>query len=95
MSESVTWSTPSEIGLVVLAPQHLRKTLCVALVVGSAIFSMNQLGVVLAGRATWMVWLKAALTYLTPLLVSNYGVLSATRRPDNRGCSTTTHEGEK
>jgi hypothetical protein len=29
------------------------------------------------------------------LLVSNYGVLSATRRPDNRGRSTTTHEGEK
>jgi hypothetical protein len=43
-------------------------------------FAMNQLGLVLAGRATTGVWVKGALTYLTPLLVSNFGVLSATRR---------------
>jgi hypothetical protein len=41
---------------------------------------MNQLGVILAGHATVVVWLKAVLTYLTPLLVSNFGLLSATRR---------------
>jgi hypothetical protein len=41
---------------------------------------MNQLGVILDGRATALVWVKAALTYLTPLLVSNFGLLSATRR---------------
>ncbi len=41
---------------------------------------MNQLGVIVSGHATGLVWLKAALTYLTPLLVSNFGVLSATRR---------------
>ena len=52
----------------------------VALIVGTAFFAMNQLGVILDGRATALVWLKAALTYLTPLLVSNFGVLSATRR---------------
>jgi hypothetical protein len=42
---------------------------------------MNQLGAILDGRATVVVWIKAALTYLTPLLVSNFGLLSATRRP--------------
>jgi hypothetical protein len=52
----------------------------VALIVGTAFFVMNQLGVILDGRATALVWVKAALTYLTPLLVSNFGVLSATRR---------------
>jgi hypothetical protein len=36
--------------------------------------------VILDGRATVVVWIKAALTYLTPLLVSNFGLLSATRR---------------
>jgi hypothetical protein len=52
----------------------------IALIVGTAFFVMNQLGVILDGRATALVWVKAALTYLTPLLVSNVGVLSATRR---------------
>ena len=28
-------------------------------VVGTAFFAMNQLGVILAGRATALVWLKA------------------------------------
>ena len=51
----------------------------IALIVGSAFFAMNQLSVIVAGHATAIVWLKAALTYLTPLLVSNFGVLSATR----------------
>jgi hypothetical protein len=59
---------------------NLKRTVSVALIVGTAFFAMNQLGVVLDGRATALVWLKAALTYLTPLLVSNFGVLSATRR---------------
>jgi hypothetical protein len=96
MGESVaTWSRAHEIPVVVLAPQHLRKTVSVALVVGSAFVAMNQLGVILSGHATSLVWLKAALTYLTPLIVSNYGVLSATRRPgpasatvDDRGVPT-------
>ena len=81
MDESVsTWSTPRELVSVVVAPQHLKRTVSVMLVVGTAFFAMNQLGVILAGRATAVVWVKAALTYLTPLLVSNFGILSATRR---------------
>jgi hypothetical protein len=81
MNESApTWSTRRELVDVVLAPQHLKRTLSVALIVGTAFFAMNQLGVILAGQATALVWLKAALTYLTPLLVSNFGLLSATRR---------------
>ena len=81
MNESAAaWSTGRELLRVVLAPQHLRRTLSVALIVGTAFFAMNQLGVILAGRATALVWFKAALTYLTPLLVSNFGLLSATRR---------------
>ena len=52
----------------------------IALTVGTAFFTMNQLGAILDGRATAAVCIKAALTYLTPLLVSNFGILSATRR---------------
>ena len=50
------------------------------MVVGTVFFTMNQLGVIVDGHATPVVWFKALLTYLTPLLVSNFGLLSATRR---------------
>ena len=81
MNESApTWSTLRELVSVVVAPPHLKRTVSVMLVVGTAFFTMNQLGVILAGRASLLVWVKAVLTYLTPLLVSNYGLLSATRR---------------
>ena len=73
-----TWSTPREMVQLVLAPQHLKRTLSAAFTV---FFAMNQLGVMLHGRATTVAWLKVVLTYLTPLLVSNFGPLSATRRP--------------
>ena len=80
MSSAPTWSTFRELVAVALTPRHLKRTLSVALVVGTAFFTMNQLGVILDGRATAVVWVKAVLTYLTPLLVSNFGLLSATRR---------------
>jgi hypothetical protein len=75
-----TWSTFGELVSVVVAPQQLRRTVSVALIVGTAFFAMNQLGVILDGNATALIWFKAVLTYLTPLVVSNVGVLSATRR---------------
>jgi hypothetical protein len=50
--------------------------------VGTVFFTMNQLGTVLAGHATALVWLKVGLTYLTPLCVSNFGIASATHRRD-------------
>jgi len=76
-----SWSTWREISGVLTQPQHLRRTVIIALVVGTVFFSMNQLSVVLAGGATPLVWFKAGLTYVTPLCVSSIGVLSATHRP--------------
>jgi hypothetical protein len=67
----------------------------VTVIVGTILFAINQLDVVLAGRATWATWLKVALTYLVPLFVSNYGVLVASRtapadtEPDTRPPATT------
>jgi hypothetical protein len=75
-----TWSTWHEMASVVFAPQHLKRTVSIALIVGSLFFAMNQLSIILAGHASAIVWLKAAMTYLTPLVVSNFGILSATRR---------------
>ena len=72
-----TWR---EAAAIVLTRGNLKRTLTIASIVGSVFFTMNQLGVILAGEAGTVVWLKAAMTYLTPLIVSNLGVLSATRQ---------------
>ncbi len=58
---------------------HLRKTAIIALVVGTVLFCINQLDVVVRGDATTVVWIKAAITYLVPFAVSNAGVLVASR----------------
>ncbi len=81
MNESLpTWSTLHELVSIVVAPRQLKRTVSVTLGVGTAFFAMNQLGIILAGRATGSVWVRTCLTYVTPLLVSNFGLLSATRR---------------
>ena len=58
---------------------HLPRTAAVAVVVGTILLAINQLDVVLAGRATGVTWLKIALTYLVPFLVANYGIVTASR----------------
>ena len=77
--EPPTWSTWPEAARVVLHRRHLRKTTAIAIVVGTVLFGINQLDVVLRGDATTVVWLKSAVTYLVPFCVSNAGVLVATR----------------
>ena len=91
MNESgSTWSTPRELLSVAFSRRQLKRTVSVMLIVGTAFFAMNQLGVILAGRATALIWVKAVLTYLTPFCVSNFGLLSATRSTARRPGPTTT-----
>ena len=59
---------------------HLRQTIRIALIVGTVLFVINQLDVVIRGAATPVVWLKIALTYVVPFCVSNLGILIASRR---------------
>jgi hypothetical protein len=77
---SPTWATWREALRVVAYAPHLRKTVRIALVVGTVLFCINQLDVVLRGDATAATWVKGATTYLVPFVVSNLGVLVATRR---------------
>lgn len=78
-----TWTSWGEIPGVVTAPANLKRTATIALVIGTVFVAMNQLELILSGHATFVVWLKVGLTYVTPLCVSNLGILSAThRRPD-------------
>ncbi len=75
-----TWASWREAVRVVAYPPHLRKTLLIALAVGTVLFGINQLDVVLRGDATTGVWIKSAVTYLVPFCVANAGVLVASRR---------------
>ena len=59
---------------------HLRQTIRIALIVGTVLFVINQLDVVIRGAATPVVWLKIGLTYVVPYCVSNLGILIASRR---------------
>jgi hypothetical protein len=83
--DTPTWRTLREAIAVVIYPRHLRKTISIALVVGTILFAINQLDVVLGGNATTVVWIKSAVTYLVPFCVSNAGVLVATHRRSSAG----------
>jgi hypothetical protein len=48
------------------------------LVVGTNLFCVNQLDVVLQGEADALVWIKSAVTYVVPFSASCAGVLAAT-----------------
>ncbi len=66
-----------------LEPQNLRRTLTIALVVGTLLTAINQADVILRGDATSATAAKAALNYLVPFIVSNLGLLAG-RRPEHR-----------
>jgi len=77
-----TWANAREALSVVTYRRHLRATIRIASLVGTVLFAINQLDVVVTGRATAATWVKAAVTYLVPFTVSNLGILTATRRPN-------------
>ena len=58
-----------------IAWPSLRRSLLVALIVGTALNAINQ-GAELVGGRGLVVW-KAALTYVVPLLVASYGSYAA------------------
>jgi hypothetical protein len=58
------------------------------LIVGTMLFAINQLDVVVAGHAMTTTWIKIAVTYLVPFCVSNIGLLIGCRQhpgPDHAG----------
>lgn len=75
-----TWVTWREARGVVLCRSNLCATTVIAAIVGTMLLLINQLDVLLQGHIGAVLLVKAVLTYLIPFLVSNYGVLVATRR---------------
>lgn len=57
-------------------PEHLRRTLRIALVVGIVLTAINQGDILLAGDAGTGTWIKTGLNFVVPFIVSNVGLLS-------------------
>lgn len=74
------WSNLVEAITVMRHPAHLQRTVLTTVIVGTVLFCINQLDVVLAGEATAVVWAKGGLTFAVPFAVSNVGILIATHR---------------
>ena len=60
---------------------HLRRTVRIALVVGLILTAINQADVIFSGEATAATWLKCALNFVVPFVVSNLGLLSGRTPP--------------
>lgn len=60
-------------------PANLRKTLRIALVVGSVLTLINQGDVLVRGEATVLTGVKIGLNFVVPFIVSNLGVLAGDR----------------
>jgi hypothetical protein len=69
--------------------EHLRRTVKIALAVGTILTFINQADVILKGDATALTWVKAGLNYCVPFIVSNLGLLAGKRAelesPQTRG----------
>ena len=79
--QTPTWTHWYEIFRVVGHRPYLKKTIGIALMVGTVLFIINHLDEVIAGKATHAVWIKSGLTCFVPFVVSNLGLLVAARRP--------------
>jgi hypothetical protein len=59
--------------------EHLRRTVTIALVVGTILTLINQGDVIVGGNASAATWIKAALNFCVPFVVSNLGLLAGKR----------------
>jgi hypothetical protein len=80
-----SWSTYGEAASLWFAPRTLRKTIKIALVVGTLLSVINQGSVIAGGHATAATWVRVVLNYLVPFCVSSLGYLSATRARETIG----------
>jgi hypothetical protein len=58
------------------APEHLRRTVKIALVVGFVLTAINEGDVIASGDATSTTGVKIGLNFVVPFIVSNLGLLA-------------------
>jgi hypothetical protein len=75
-----SWRTPREGLHVVFLRSTLRKTIKIALVVGTILSLINQGHLIFEGKATTLTWVRVVANYIVPFCVSSTGILTVTRR---------------
>lgn len=68
-----------ELVAIALRPVHLRRTVLIALIVGTWLTAFNHGDELLRGGLDARLAAKIALDYLTPFIVSNVGLLARQR----------------
>ena len=63
--------------IVLFSPRALRRTLCIALFVGTVLSMVNEGAMLLHGSASAATWLRIAANYVTPFCVASAGYVSA------------------
>lgn len=61
---------------VCLQPEHLWRTLAIAVIVGTWLTAFNQVDVLWYGEIDRWLAVKVFLNYLTPFVVANWGLIS-------------------
>ncbi len=61
-------------------PAHLRRTVRIALLVGLILNAINESGPIAHGQLGAGTWIRVALNFLVPFIVSNVGLLSGRPR---------------
>jgi hypothetical protein len=74
---------------IVMRPEHLHRTVRIALVVGTILTLINQADVIAGGDATTVTWPKAGANYVVPFIVSNLGLLAGKRAERERETTET------
>lgn len=67
----------------VFQPEYIRRSIVVAIAVGSALNLINQPEAILG--ASQVIWWKVLMTYLVPFFVATYGAYGALPTQDSEG----------
>jgi hypothetical protein len=76
-----TWATPREASALVFRRTTLRRTVDIALLVGTTLSLINQGTLIIGAAADVTTWLRVLANYIVPFCVSSAGFLSATKKP--------------
>lgn len=76
-----SWSTPFQACALVCCGRTARTAVPIALIVGTILSVVNQGAIIAAGDGTIGTWVRVAVNYLVPFVVSSIGWLSARRTP--------------
>ena len=78
------WSRPGEAARLFSRGITVRSCVPVAVVVGCLLSAVNEGVLIATGRAGWLTWVRVAVNFVVPFLVSSYGYLNAARVPGPR-----------